>query len=346
MSPTAAQASNTPSPTPSLGDQPSLVPTGTPVPKGHYVVVPWDMDTTGRRLIDEICQIGAFYQNASGTEVRFAQYVMPYKNPNPGARRSFGIRVVNIGRYRMLKNMETGQILKTKSEVSALQDFIKWLAEAQSQSEAEGVLLACHEPARKVLVPLLLEALSKFNLMDTFQATVKGFVNGTHVVKAFGDMSKVTSYSLRSLCKTVLGDTNPNTNSASDRSHVLFRILAQLTSEAGDQVTADQVATVGVTVASEVEDLAQLKTKLTTQGTLRPIFESQLKQKRNLREKAMALRSLVADAGVNYDELVQLYREPKDEVKTDLQKRIERASDSDIDQLVELLSAHFGQVQE
>ena len=51
----------------------------------------------------------------------FSQYVMPYKNPNPGARRSFGIRVVNIGRYRMLKDMESGKILKTKSEISALQ---------------------------------------------------------------------------------------------------------------------------------------------------------------------------------------------------------------------------------
>ena len=43
------------------------------------------------------------------------------RNPNPGARRSFGIKVVNIGRYRMLKDMASGKILKTKSEVSALQ---------------------------------------------------------------------------------------------------------------------------------------------------------------------------------------------------------------------------------
>ena len=28
---------------------------------------------------------------------------MPFKNPNPGARRSFGFRVVTIGKYRMLK---------------------------------------------------------------------------------------------------------------------------------------------------------------------------------------------------------------------------------------------------
>ena len=48
-------------------------------------------------------------------------YVSIDRNPNPGARRSFGIKVVNIGRYRMLKDIASGKILKTKSEVSALQ---------------------------------------------------------------------------------------------------------------------------------------------------------------------------------------------------------------------------------
>ena len=73
-------------------------------------MVAWDLDTTGRRLLDEICQIGAFHpaaapadapaakKEANGDEEEddangaFSQYVMPYKNPNPGARRSFGIR--------------------------------------------------------------------------------------------------------------------------------------------------------------------------------------------------------------------------------------------------------------
>ena len=67
----------------------------------------------------------------------------------------------------MLKDMESGKILKTKSEVSALQEFIDWLRESAEREGApknEGVLLACHEPTRKVLVPLLLEALDKYNL--------------------------------------------------------------------------------------------------------------------------------------------------------------------------------------
>ena len=155
----------------------------------HYQVVAWDLDTTGRRLIDEICQIGGFYVlstppktdknetnnkegDYNGCQKTFSQYVMPYKNPNPGARRSFGIKVVSVGRYRMLKDLDTGKILKTKSEVSALQDFLDWLKEAKSTSGKDGILLACHEPNRKVLVPLLLEALYKYNLLEEFNQTV------------------------------------------------------------------------------------------------------------------------------------------------------------------------------
>lgn len=128
-------------------------------------VVAWDLDTTGRRLIDEICQIGGYYagETAESTEQVFSQYVMPYKNPNPGARRSFGIKVVSIGRYRMLKDLESGRILKTKSEISALQEFLDWLKKAKGSKD--GVLLVCHEPTRKVLIPLLLEALYRYNLV-------------------------------------------------------------------------------------------------------------------------------------------------------------------------------------
>ncbi len=192
----------------------------------------WDLDTTGRRLLDEICQIGAFTKEGGPLKVvpaaekpkkkqegqqeggeeeedededavakakederkggrSFAQYVMPYKNPNPGARKSFGIRVVNIGRYRMLKDMESGKILKTKSEISALTDFIAWLKQVKADSGKDMVLLTCHEPNRKVLVPLLLESLRKYSLVDEFKAVVAGFANGIHVVGKYGDKDKV-----------------------------------------------------------------------------------------------------------------------------------------------------------
>ena len=70
------------------------------VKPGHYVAVAWDLDTTGRKLIDEICQIGGHFLDPVRDETKvdeentFSQYVMPHRNPNPGARRSFGIKVI------------------------------------------------------------------------------------------------------------------------------------------------------------------------------------------------------------------------------------------------------------
>ena len=42
---------------------------------------------------------------------------------------------------------------------------------------------------------------------------------------------------------------------------------------------------------------------LGTQGTLRPIFEGELRQKRIVRERAMALRKKVAESGLDYKAL-------------------------------------------
>lgn len=163
------------------------------VKEGNYNVVAWDLDTTGRRLVDEICQIAGFYMHAN-EESTFSQYVMPYKNPNPGARRSFGIKVASMGRYRMLKDVETGKILKTKSEVSALQDFISWLKEAKEKAKTDGVILVCHEPLRKVLIPLFLEALRRYALLESFCEVVVAFANSVKVVEKFANSDKVTSY--------------------------------------------------------------------------------------------------------------------------------------------------------
>jgi len=75
------------------------------LPPGDYRLVGWDMDTTGRRLLDEICQIAAF-----SPSVNFSQYVMPFRDLNPAARRRHNIRVVTVGRYRMLKDSKTGKV--------------------------------------------------------------------------------------------------------------------------------------------------------------------------------------------------------------------------------------------
>lgn len=51
--------------------------------KKKYLIVSWDLDTTGRRLMDEICHVGSCYlpEGKDFSEMKtFSQYVMPYKN--------------------------------------------------------------------------------------------------------------------------------------------------------------------------------------------------------------------------------------------------------------------------
>merc|ERR1712106_494499 len=126
-----------------------------------------------------------------------------------------------------------------------------------------------------------------------------------------GDKEKITSLSLRSLCKTVLGDTS--------------------------LVNVDKIIKFTQTVQSEESQLKSLKDVLGTQGTLRPIFESQLKQKRLVRERAMNLRRTIAEAGLDYTALEAAFKDGS------IRKKLEptKAPTDDIDEIVKLIEEHF-----
>lgn len=72
---------------------------------GDYRLVGWDMDTTGKKLTDEICQIAGYTPSSA-----YSQYVMPYKDLNPPAIKRHNMRVVTVGKYRMLKNSKTNKV--------------------------------------------------------------------------------------------------------------------------------------------------------------------------------------------------------------------------------------------
>lgn len=46
---------------------------------GKYQLVGWGIDTTGRRLIDEIIHVAAY----TSPESEFSQYIMPFADINP-----------------------------------------------------------------------------------------------------------------------------------------------------------------------------------------------------------------------------------------------------------------------
>ena len=98
-------------------------------------------------------------------------------------------------------------------------------------------------------------------------------------------------------------------------------------------------------VSDEELELKQLKNVLGTQGTLRPIFEGQLSQRRAVRERAMALRRLVAESGLDYTAVAAMFK-PGDGDSVDLKpvlksKLTSEAGDEDIDELVVLFEEHF-----
>ena len=126
------------------------------LPRGKYTYVGIDIDTTGRRLIDEIVQLSAYHPSE-----QFSQYIMPYMNLNPAARQRHQVRVITIGFFRMLKSMQTYKVVKTKSEIAALMDFLIWLEKLKNNDkDSNGIIFVYHEQ-RKFVPYMILEAFKK-----------------------------------------------------------------------------------------------------------------------------------------------------------------------------------------
>lgn len=172
-----------------------------PLPYGKYTLIGIDIDTTGRRLIDEIVQISAYTP-----EHQYSQYIMPLMNLNPAARQRHQVRVITVGFFRMLKSMQTYRVVKTKTEISALNEFINWLEERYREDEgSEGIVLIYHEQ-RKFVPYMLIEAVKKYNLLDRFTSIVKSFANGFKLAEE--KCSKTIKYfSIRQLAKLVLDES-------------------------------------------------------------------------------------------------------------------------------------------
>ncbi|XP_021919450.1 maternal protein exuperantia isoform X2 [Zootermopsis nevadensis] len=317
------------------------------LPAGEYSLVGWDLDTTGRRLIDEICHIAAY--SPADT---FSQYVMPFCDLNIRAQRRHNIRVITVGRYRMLKDCKTGKVLKTKSEIYGLSDFIHWL-EIVKGNAVDGVILVSHEP-RMVAAPLLLEALQKYNLLERFSAVVKGFANGYRVAEV-KCAKTVRSFSLRTLSRVLLNNEE-DLDSAADRARLAFQIVQHLCAgedrpesnqgsgdgQADNHGLAEAIRQFTNTVAKEEMELVGLKTVLKRQASMRPVFGPLLSVNRRERQRASNLRRILAEAEIDYPLLTATYsKDGKESITQLLASKLTQVKPKERDELHELLMGHF-----
>lgn len=65
-------------------------------------------------------------------------------------------------------------MIKTKTEVAALMDFLDWI---ESLDTKDGIIFVYHEQ-KKFIPMMIIEALRKYRLMERFEKVVKSFVNG------------------------------------------------------------------------------------------------------------------------------------------------------------------------
>lgn len=66
------------------------------------------------------------------------------------------------------------QVIKTKTEIAALLDFLDWLEKINTK---DGVIFVYHDKL-KFTPYMVIEAMKKYRLMERFEKTVKSFVNG------------------------------------------------------------------------------------------------------------------------------------------------------------------------
>lgn len=327
----------------------SVSPKKSGIPNGEYRLVGWDVDTTGRRLIDEICQIAAYTPKDS-----FSQYIMPYKDLNPHAKRRHLVRTVTVGHFRMLKDNKTGKVIRSKSEISALVDFLNWLEKIRNQEPAcTGIILLCHETYE--LAPLLLlEALRRYNLVDRFSELVKGFANCFAFVKQKCEQS-VQSFSLKILSKILLDRENETTGSAVDRARLAYQLVHHLcqgmgeNTGAGDATVSSKVIVEALseftsTIADVEKAIDVFKLVLQRQNTLKPVFGPFMRISIAERRRAISLRRLLAEALFDYDALKKTWDDGskgKESLSSLLNDKLSKASDNERQELLNILVNHF-----
>ncbi|KYQ53241.1 Maternal protein exuperantia [Trachymyrmex zeteki] len=315
---------------------------------GDYRLVGWDMDTTGKKVIDEICQIAGYTPNST-----YSQYVMPYKDLNPTAIKRHSMKVVTNGKFRVLRNSKTNEVIKSKSEVSALTDFLSWL-ETVKENAADGVILVYHEP-RKVIPAMLLESLKKYDLVDRFKQTVKGFANGFNIAEE-KCANSAHIYSLRTLSRTLL-KKEVNLGNAQHRASLALQIAQYLCSFDGEKTedtneeesdeksmkkAIEVIREFAQPVDVEEKEHNELKMIFERQNNLRPIFSALFRMNRRERQHASPLRRLLAEAGIVYSELQDAWTNAKkDGLEHLMKEKLPTVDEKKMEDLMIILERHF-----
>ncbi|CAL8088490.1 unnamed protein product [Orchesella dallaii] len=306
----------------------------------NYKVACIALDLTGRKLIDEICHIGAYCP----PDKAFSQYVMPHRDISRSASITFGIKIfTSFGRYRALKDIKTMKTLKTKSEYSTLTDFMDWLKEIKGTSD--GLLLAFHDNKNQTVTPFLMGALERYKMTDDFFQIVKGFVCCQDVADDNPEL-KTKPVTIRALAKKLLQLEDNSSggvfHSAKDRSGIVYQLLQKILETESD-LNAVDLMKYASTRSQEMENLKNQRRLAEKVRSLRPIFASQIRRGRKDRNRAVILRRYLIDAKIDYEDLSQAFESgQKDTVKEIVSTQTQaKKKEKDMEELIDMIVAFF-----
>ncbi|XP_037039752.1 maternal protein exuperantia [Bradysia coprophila] len=319
------------------------------LPKGKYTMVSVDVDTTGRRLIDEIVQLSAYTP-----ESQFAEYIMPIMNLNPAARQRHQIRVITVGFFRMLKSMQTYKVVKTKPEIAVLKDFLDWLETLRKNDpESKGIILIHHEQ-RKFVPYMLLEALQKYDLVDRFMKSVKSFADGfaLSVEKCGNPVKYFSILQTADILKLNYKDAKENQDfdgCARIRTKLAYQIIEQIAK--GDESDLDAEATAkkmhdlvfqrASSIKSHFSSLDDQNKCMERQNSMRPIFVNYFKVTLYHRVRGVTFRRVLADHGYDFESLKDVWESKKKEGLVELVNTISDLKEEDQKELIDILDCHF-----
>ncbi|XP_026470758.1 maternal protein exuperantia-1-like [Ctenocephalides felis] len=305
------------------------------------------MDTTGRRLIDEIFHIAAYTLNS-----QFSQYIMPYANLKPSVRRKHNIRVTSDDRLRVLRSNINNKVIRTKSEIFGLLDFLNWLADVKSKSDGAGIILIFHEP-KKMLSYMLLEALQRYDLHGKFNDIVKGFANG-HALAEEKCSATMKSFNLKVLSRVLL-DREEQFDNASNRAKIICEIVQHLGQgeqkdlaagiEDPNRVILDNMVKVvrlySYPTSVELGELKELRKVADRSSSFQPIFSAAKKMNYRDIQRTNVLRSILAEGKSGYTTMKSTYEiDGKQGLINELAKLQITRKDQQHD-LLEILDSHF-----
>lgn len=256
----------------------------------------------------------------------------------------------------MTKKNSLAQVIKTKTEISTIMDFLDWLEKVKG--EKDGVILLYHDQPK--LAPyMLIENMKKFNLFDRFTKTVKGFVNG-YDLNNFAEKGKGLKYLTLSANYKVHADQlamdvkEPEDfeGNAAVRAKLSYEICKLMSYDGEKKEDVDEkqmqemmnkfITAKAYPIDSELTELVEMEESISRQTDMRDIFLGYFSASRYHRKRALFFRKALADLKHDKSTLQEIWNNGKREGLEAVVKNLESLKeDVEREELVNILEHHF-----